>query len=101
MVFQVPDANMIQKRDASQEAVGRPGSQRHKNSAGAAVATPAKDVQSLTSQVSELEKGVFGATEEVTAAEIAVPEEPARPATKSSRSDPWHVPLSQQKPSPS
>jgi len=99
MVFQVPDANMIQKRDASQEAVGRPGSQRHKNSAGAAVAAPGKDVQSLTSQVSELDKGLFGATEE--AAEIAVPEDSARPATKSSRSDPWHVPLSQQRPSTS
>ena len=90
---------MIQKRDASQEAAGRPGSQRHKNSAGAAVAAPGKDVQSLTSQVSELDKGLFGATEE--AAEIAVPEDSARPATKSSRSDPWHVPLSQQKPSTS
>ena len=76
---------MIQKRDASQEAAGRPGSQRHKSNAGAATPAPGKDVQSLTSQASELDKGLFGEEVSETRPED-VPLDSARPAAKPA---PW------------
>jgi hypothetical protein len=92
MVAQVPEQNMT-KREASQDASERPGSQRHKGNAGAATPAPGKDVASMNSQSSEL--GMF--THEVAETRPEdVPVEPVRPASKPA---PWHVPSSQQRPS--
>ena len=87
----VPEQNMS-KRQASQDASERPGSQKQRGNTGIALPGQGRDVQSMNSQASEL--GVFH--NEVSAAEAAraedVPVEGLRQATR-------HVPSSQQRPS--
>ena len=86
----VPEQNMS-KRQASQDASERPGSQKQRGNTGIALPGQGRDVQSMNSQASEL--GVFhnDAAEQAKAEDVPV--EGQRPA-------PRHVPSSQQRPSP-